>query len=80
MPTGFLNFGDYNNERVAEIVAESSQIVDADARFAAYDEAQQIAMDELPFIPWPSPTTSSPCATACRATPTRAIRFIGSGR
>ena len=55
VPTGFLNFGDYNNERIAEIVAESSQIVDAAERFAAYAEAQEIAMDELPFIPLAQP-------------------------
>ena len=52
---GFLNFGDYNNPRIAEIIKESSQIVDASARFAAYDEAQQIAMEELPFIPLVQP-------------------------
>ncbi len=52
---GFLNFGDYNNPRISEIIQESSQIVDADERFAAYDEAQQIAMQDLPFIPLVQP-------------------------
>jgi peptide/nickel transport system substrate-binding protein len=55
VPTGFLNFGDYNNPRIAEIVAESAQIVNAEERFAAYDEAQQIAMEDLPFIPLAQP-------------------------
>lgn len=55
VPDGFLNFGNYNNERVAQIVAESAQIVNADARIAAYDEAQQIAMEDLPFIPLAQP-------------------------
>lgn len=55
MPDGFLNFGAYNNPRVVEIVTNSSAIVNADERFAAYDEAQQIAMDDLPFIPLAQP-------------------------
>lgn len=52
---GFLNFGDYNNPRISEIIEESAQIVDATERFAAYDEAQQIAMEDLPFIPLAQP-------------------------
>jgi peptide/nickel transport system substrate-binding protein len=52
---GFLNFGDYNNPRITEIIQESSQIVDAEERFAAYDEAQQIAMEDLPFVPLVQP-------------------------
>jgi peptide/nickel transport system substrate-binding protein len=55
MPDGFLNFGGYNNARIVEIVTQSSALVNADERFAAYDEAQQIAMDELPFIPLAQP-------------------------
>lgn len=55
MPEGFLNFGAYNNPRIEEIVTNSSVIVNADERFAAYDEAQQIAMDDLPFIPLAQP-------------------------
>jgi peptide/nickel transport system substrate-binding protein len=55
VPDGFLNFGGYDNARVTEIVKTSATLVDAAERFAAYDEAQQIAMDELPFIPLAQP-------------------------
>jgi peptide/nickel transport system substrate-binding protein len=55
VPSGFLNFGDYSNARIEQIVTESAGIVDAAARFAAYDEAQQIGMEELPFIPLAQP-------------------------
>lgn len=55
MPDGFLNFGGYNNARIVEIVTQSSALVNAEERFAAYDEAQQIALDELPFIPLAQP-------------------------
>lgn len=55
VPEGFLNYGGYDNARVTEIVKNSATIVDAAERFAAYDEAQQIAMDELPFIPLAQP-------------------------
>jgi peptide/nickel transport system substrate-binding protein len=52
---GFLNFGDYNNPRITEIIQESAQIVDAAERFAAYDEAQMLAMEDLPYIPLAQP-------------------------
>lgn len=55
VPTGFLNFSDYNNPRIAEIVRESAAIVDAAQRFAAYDEAQRLGMEDLPFIPLAQP-------------------------
>lgn len=52
---GFLNWGDYNNPRIDEIVRSSSTVVDLDERLAMYDEVQQIAMDELPIIPLAQP-------------------------
>ena len=55
MPEGFLNMGNYDSERIVEIVTSSAAIVDAEERIAAYDEAQQIAMEELPFIPLAQP-------------------------
>jgi peptide/nickel transport system substrate-binding protein len=55
MPEGFLNYGDYNNPRIVEIVQQSASVVDADERIAAYDEAQQIAMEDLPFVPLAQP-------------------------
>lgn len=54
-PDGFLNYGNYNNPKIAEIVKTSSAITDAQKRFAAYDEVQKIVMDDLPFIPLARP-------------------------
>lgn len=55
VPDGFLNYGNYNNPKIAEIVKTSAAITDATKRFAAYDEVQKLALDDLPFIPLAQP-------------------------
>ena len=46
----FGNYADYNNDRVNEIIADGWLEPDAAARQAMFEEAQQIIVDEAPWV------------------------------
>lgn len=61
---GGLNGARYNNPRVTELLHAARAAVDPTERMALYEEIQQIAMTELPYIPsyannvfWPGKST-----------------------
>lgn len=47
----YANMAGYNNSRVDELVVMGRNIMDKDERFEIFREAQEIAFDELPWIP-----------------------------
>lgn len=55
LPDAYLNYTGFSNKRVTAIVKESATIRDDERRIAMYNEAQQILMDELPWIPLAQP-------------------------
>ena len=48
--TSFINYSNYENARVDELIDGAAQTGDMDARLAAMDEVQQIVMREAPWV------------------------------
>ncbi len=64
MSPGGLNGARYDNPEVTELLVAARSEVDSDAAFKLYERAQQIVMDDLPYLPgysnnvfWPGKTS-----------------------
>lgn len=55
VPSGYLNYGNYRNSQVVQIVNRSAKMLDSKKRTSAYLKAQQLAAQDLPWIPLAQP-------------------------
>ncbi len=66
----FVNYSNYNNPKVDQLIDDAARTADTDARLQMMDEAQKIVMAEAPGCSACSPTTRWPAGPTSRAGPT----------
>ncbi len=49
-PTGFLNYANYNSEKIAELLGSLAGVLDEETRMGIIDEAQSVLAEDVPWL------------------------------